>query len=172
MRDKEMFWREEFVKNSNYRIDESLRMIKTSWKKLDEEEIWKKPNESSNSMGNLILHLCGNIRQYITSSLGGKDDIRLREAEFAESGGLSKSQLIDQLEDVIEDAKEVISKSSDKEFLSMREVQGFRLSGIGIVIHVVEHLSYHTGQIAFWTKNLKNTDLGFYDGMDLNIKNN
>ena len=172
MREKDLFWQTEFVKSANYRIDESLRMIRTSWQNLDEEDVWKRPNDSSNSMGNLILHLCGNINQYIISSLGGKDDVRVRDEEFEKSGGLSKTRLLEQIEDVIEQAKQVISTVSTKELLLMREVQGFNLSGIGVVMHVVEHLSYHTGQIAFWIKFLKNKDLGFYDDMDLNIKNN
>ena len=53
----------------------------------------------------------------------------------------------------------------------MRSVQGFNFSGIGILVHVVEHLSYHTGQIAFYTKQLKNEQLGFYGDIDLNVKN-
>ena len=55
---------------------------------------------------------------------------------------------------------------------NLGSVQGFQLSGIGIVVHVVEHYSYHTGQISFWTKQLKNKDLRFYAGLDLNVQNN
>jgi len=54
----------------------------------------------------------------------------------------------------------------------VRSVQGFSFSGVGVIIHAVEHYSYHTGQIAFWVKQLKEKDLGFYNGTDLNIKNN
>jgi len=75
------------------------------------------------------------------------------------------------LGNTMEQAKSSIRNCSPEALLKIREVQGFRLSGTGIIIHVVEHLSYHTGQIAFWTKILKDKDLGFYDGMDLNTKN-
>ena len=60
---------------------------------------------------------------------------------------------------------------SEEELMRKRMVQGFEYSGIGIIIHVTEHFSYHTGQIAFWTKQLKNKDLGFYADRDLEIKN-
>lgn len=164
-------WKEDFIDNASFRIDESLRMIKSSVVRLSEEEVWKKPNTSSNSTGNLILHLCGNITQYIISSLGGKPDQRRRDEEFAVSGGISKGELISRLEDVLEESKQIIAESSEHELLRIREVQGFEMSGLGVILHVVEHLSYHTGQIAFWIKQLKDEDLGFYDGIDLNIKN-
>jgi hypothetical protein len=71
----------------------------------------------------------------------------------------------------VEEAKSVIQNVSSNELLRKRQVQGFYHSGIGIIVHVTEHYSYHTGQIIFWTKLLKNRDLGFYAGIDLNVKN-
>lgn len=164
-------WHSDLIEQARYRMDESLRMIKKSLERLDEEDIWKRPNTSSNSVGNLILHLCGNIRQYIISSLGGQPDLRQRDNEFSARGDKSKKALIELLEQVIEESEAVLTSVSTDELLRNREVQGFTMSGIGVVLHVVEHLSYHTGQIAFWTKLLKDEDLGFYDGFDLNLKN-
>lgn len=172
MKNEDLLWRNEIVENSIFRIDESYRMIQKSLERLQEDDVWKRPNDSSNSIGNLLLHLCGNITQYLISSLGGQPDVRRREQEFSALGGPSKAELLDQFQHVIDQAKEVLSRTNPKEFLRIREVQGYTMSGIGIVIHAVEHLSYHTGQIAYWTKILKNIDLGFYDGIDLNIKNN
>lgn len=162
----------EFIDQIIYRLDESTRMVQLSFEKLSEEEIWKRPNESSNSIGNLIVHLCGNITQYAISSLGNTEDNRKRDEEFSIEGGVTKSELLNKLKHTVEKAKEVLLEISISELLRKREVQGFTFSGIGIAIHVTEHYSYHTGQIAFWTKQLKNKkSLGFYDGIDLNIKN-
>ena len=122
-------------------------------------------------MGNLILHLCGNITQYIISSLGEKADNRDRDIEFTRTGGLNKAELMQKLSDTVNQAIEVLENLSDADLLKERFVQGFDYSGTGSVIHVVEHYSYHTGQIAFWTKVLRDKDLGFYAGVDLNIKN-
>lgn len=161
----------EFLKNSSYRLDEGTRMIKISLDSVSESDIWKKPNESSNSIGNQIAHICGNMTQYIIASLGERDDYRNRDEEFSMTGGFTKSQLIQKLEDTVKEAKVILKQCSKKQLIKIREVQGFKLSGIGIVIHAVEHYSYHTGQIAFWTKLMTNKDLGFFDGRDLNIKN-
>ena len=172
MTSKANTWESDFKFNAAYRMDESMRMISKSLDLADDQDIWNKPNPSSNSVGNLMLHLCGNITQYVISSLGHNEDMRDRDLEFSTEGGLTKKELIAKLEHVITQAKEVISGTSQEELIRIRDVQGFSLSGIGIVLHVVEHLSYHTGQIAYWIKLLKNKDLGFYEGVDLNIKNN
>jgi uncharacterized damage-inducible protein DinB len=169
--DKEARLVEELVKNALYRMDENTRMIKISLADLSEEEIWQKPNPSLNSIANLLLHLCGNISQYIISSLGESEDSRNRDLEFSILGGLTKVELIKKLEDVVDTAKRVIFDATPNQLVKNRSVQGFSLSGVGTVLHAVEHYSYHTGQITFWVKQLKNWDLGFYDGMDL-TKNN
>lgn len=165
----EAILKEEFVQNALYRFDESTRMNTISLAQLSEEEVWQKPNTSLNSVGNLILHLCGNITQYVISSLGETEDIRNRDVEFSTSSGFTKAELLQKLIDTVESAKRVVNDATLEQLTRKREVQGFYFSGIGVVLHAVEHYSYHTGQIAFWTKQLKNKDLGFYDGMDLNV---
>ncbi|UZO80278.1 DUF1572 domain-containing protein [Aquimarina sp. ERC-38] len=162
----------EFKEQTCYRLDESTRMIYKALEEINEEEIWKRFNESSNSIGNLILHLCGNIRQYAIASLGNQKDIRIRNEEFSSTGGHDKQSLLTKLSNTVEESKEVLKNCSHSEMMRKREVQGFHFTGIGIAIHVTEHYSYHTGQIAFWVKQLKNKkDLGFYKGFDLNLKN-
>ncbi|SFR84980.1 DinB family protein [Maribacter stanieri] len=169
--DKEARLVEEIVENALYRMDESTRMIKKSLAEISEDEVWQKPNPSLNSIANLMLHLCGNISQYIISSLGETEDKRNRDDEFSVTGGLTKDELFTKLESVVDDAKRVIFNVTPNQLVKMRSVQGFSFSGVGIILHAVEHYSYHTGQIAFWVKQLKNKDLGFYDGIDLNKKN-
>jgi uncharacterized damage-inducible protein DinB len=161
----------EFIDQSLYRIGENTTKITTCLDELEETETWKRPNDNSNSVGNIILHLCGNIRQYAISSLGNIEDIRERDKEFAADGGYSKFELIKKLITTVEEAKSIIQNIDSNELLRKRKVQGYYYSGIGIIIHVTEHYSYHTGQIIFWTKLLKNKDLGFYAGINLNIKN-
>jgi len=152
------------------RMNENTPRIAKCLDQLSEEEVWQRPNAASNSMGNLILHLCGNITQYIISSLGGKEDLRVRDEEFSANGGYSKKDLIQKLQSTVEAANEVIQNTSEDELLRVRPVQAYEFSGLGNIIHAVEHYSYHTGQIAFWTKLVKNKDLGFYAGVDLNKK--
>lgn len=162
---------QEIIAQAIFRMAENTPRIEKCLHELTGEEVWLKPNKSTNSVGNIILHLCGNISQYIISSLGEKEDSRNRDQEFAIEGGYDKAELFKQLSTTVEQAISVLKSLSDKDLLKVQSVQGFELSGTGIIIHVVEHYSYHTGQIALWTKLLKDKDLGFYDSVDLNIKN-
>ncbi len=161
----------DFMDNAIYRMEESLRMIAKSTAILTEEELWKKPNDASNSIGTIVIHLKGNITQYILSGLGAKEDLRQRDLEFSVSYNYSAKELNQQLRKLLDEVKIVLHDLNANELTKTYYVQGFKLSGLGIILHVVEHLSYHTGQIAFWIKVMKNKDLGFYEGLDLNTKN-
>jgi uncharacterized damage-inducible protein DinB len=166
-----MPWIDDFKQNSIMRMRENLPRINTCLEQLPEAVIWQKPVAAGNAMGNLVLHLCGNITQYIISGIGGAPDSRVRDAEFSATGGYDKAALLMLIRKTIEKATEVIGATTETGLLQMRMVQGFQLSGIGIIIHVTEHLSYHTGQIALFTKMHNNTDLGFYKNLDLNVRN-
>jgi len=161
----------EFLSQAIHRIDENTPKLIACVSELEEADIWKRPNQHSNSVGNIILHLCGNIRQYAISSLGNRRDVRERDKEFSADGGYSASELTKKLIDTLDEAKDIIQNVNAGELLRKRNVQGYTHSGIGIIIHVTEHYSYHTGQIIFWTKLLKDKDLGFYANVDLNAKN-
>ena len=149
----------EFIEQSIIRFDEYTEKVKKCLKELNEEEIWIRPNESSNSVGNLILHIHGNITQYIISSLGNYEDLRQRDREFNIRDGYNKAELMGMLTSLMSEIKTIISNLSVDDLFKVRSVQGFKLSGLGIIFHVVEHYSYHTGQIAFWTKLLKNKNM-------------
>lgn len=166
-----MKWIASVKENAIYRMLDSIRMIEQSLSYFNDDETWQKPNAELNSMANLLLHLSGNIQQYIISSLGMLPDIRQRDLEFSTYKGQTKEEVLQELKTIVNKAIEVIETCEETELLRTREVQGFELDGIGIIMHVVEHLSYHTGQIAFWVKYCKEKDLGFYDGQDLNSLN-
>jgi uncharacterized damage-inducible protein DinB len=161
----------EFINESLHRINENTMKIGVCMKQLDEKDIWFRHNGHINSVGNIILHLCGNVRQYIISALGGVPDIRERDIEFSTSGGLTNAELTARWQDTMQEAVTTIAHSNTENLLRRRIVQGSDLSGIGIIIHVTEHYSYHTGQIIFLTKLYKNMDMGFYAGTDLNLRN-
>jgi uncharacterized damage-inducible protein DinB len=161
----------EFMDQSILRLNENTPRIEKCLDLLTEKEVWQRPNKSSNSIGNLIVHLCGNITQYIISSLGETKDMRNRDEEFNIDGKYSKTQLLQMLQGTVNEATDVIGHTDSAKLIKVHSVQGFELSGIGIIIHVVEHYSYHTGQISFFTKLLKDKDLGYYADLDLNTKN-
>ncbi|MEO1513514.1 MAG: DinB family protein [Bacteroidota bacterium] len=154
----------EYLRMNLPRIDKCLGM-------LSEEKVWWTPNGHVNSIGNLILHLSGNVTQWILSGIGGAEDVRERDLEFSTTGGHNKADLYNKIEAVVEQAAEVI-RQMDADVLAQKyNIQGFDNTGYGVVIHVIEHFSYHTGQIALMTKLLENQDLGFYADDDLNQLN-
>ncbi len=161
----------EFKQNSIFRLEESLRMIRLAFEKVEDDLVWKRPIPKGMSLGNQILHICGNMTQYVIASLGEQEDNRQRAKEFDADLGYNTIQLLEKLTSVVAEAKEIIVTTSQEKFVKIRDVQGFSLSGIGVLLHAVEHFSYHTGQIAFWIKQETQEDLGFYTGIDLTVKN-
>ncbi|MEL7426554.1 MAG: DinB family protein [Bacteroidota bacterium] len=162
---------EEFKEQAIFRLQEKKAHISKCFVQLVEQDVWWQPNASSNSIGTIILHLCGNIGQYVISSLGHQPDQRERDLEFSTKNSHSKEQLLQLISGIIDQASAVVQNTDEAELLRIRQVQGFSFSGIGVVLHAVEHLSYHTGQIAYLTKLRKDQQVGLYDDFDLNIKN-
>jgi uncharacterized damage-inducible protein DinB len=167
----ENLYRKELIGQSLKVFEENTLKIGACLAELNEKDIWFRPNEHVNSVGNILLHLCGNIRQYVISSLAGVPDIRERDLEFSTPGGFTKAELTANWQDTILEAKTIIDGISPENLLRQRVVQGSAHSGISIIIHVTEHYSYHTGQIIFLTKLYKNIDMGFYTNVDLNKRN-
>lgn len=129
---------------------------------LSEDQLWHRANDASNAIGNLCLHLAGNVRQWILHGVGGEPDVRQRDAEFAERGGRSKQQLASQLEETVRRACEVIESLAADELLRIIHPQNYKVTVLEAVYHVVEHFSGHTGQIIAATKAMTGADLGFY----------
>ncbi|MEP6645762.1 MAG: DUF1572 family protein [Saprospiraceae bacterium] len=156
------------IKEVAFRLfDESQIRILKCLGQLDESQIWWRPNPSSNSIGNLVLHLCGNVRQWIHTGLGGYEDVRNRKDEFDEKGPIGTDELILKLNMTMELIRPVILNLPAEQLLRKRPVQTFEETGLTILIHVTEHFSYHTGQIAYITKLLLDRPLGYYEGIPL-----
>ena len=94
--------------------DDYLPKIRRCLKVLSREDVWWRAHENTNSIGNLVLHLCGNVRQWIVSGLGGEEDRRLRPAEFSRRLPLPKDQLLELLETTVGEAVRVLDSLSEK----------------------------------------------------------
>ena len=134
---------------------------------LTEEQIWSRPNENSNSMGNIVLHLCGNVRQWIVAGLGEQIDIRQRQKEFDEKGPIPSAKMLQELDVLMAEVNDILDQVTPEDLLRKRPVQIYEESGLSILIHVVEHFSYHVGQMTYYVKMVKNMDMGYYAGQDL-----
>lgn len=150
-------------------IEEGLSRIIVCLDILSEDEIWHKQNGNTNSVGNLVLHLCGNVKQYIQAGIDLQKDTRVRDEEFMLSSRVSKNVLKTNIENTVKGANLVVQNLTKDTFLEKRKVQGFDENVTSIIIHVIEHFSYHVGQITFYTKYVKNTDTAYYGGLDLNV---
>jgi uncharacterized damage-inducible protein DinB len=128
---------------------------------LAEKEIWWRAHPTSNSVGNLMLHLEGNVRQWIISGLGGVPDRRERDKEFAARGPIPRRVLLARLRHTVSEACRVLEKLSSRALARSYVIQGFHLTGLNALSHVTEHFAYHTAQIILVTKLKRRRDLGF-----------
>jgi Protein of unknown function (DUF1572) len=133
---------------------------------LSDQQIWWRPNEASNSVGNLILHLEGNVRQWLVSSFNRLEDRRERPAEFNERARIPRAALLEKLGATMQEASDVLSRLIETDLLTEFEIQGYSVSGLDAIYQVVEHFGLHYGQILYVKKLLCGSDLGFYSELN------
>ena len=133
---------------------------------LTDEQVWWRPNEASNSIGNLILHLNGNVRQWLVSSFNQLEDTRDRPAEFSERRVMPAAALLEKLGATMQDASDVLARLTEADLLTTFQIQGYTVLGLRAVYQVVEHFGMHYRQIVFITKLLRSDDLAFYRELD------
>lgn len=151
-------------------LEDGRTRIRSCVARLSEAQLWHRPNANVVSVGNLVLHLTGNVGQWINATLGGEVDRRVRSTEFNEQGPMAAADLLAGLDRILDRSVVVISSLVEDDLVRTWAVQGFKESGLAIVLHVVEHFSYHTGQITLHTKLLLDVDTGYYAGQDLEAK--
>lgn len=156
-----------FLESSRRKLlEEYWPRLRKSVAPLTEEQIWWRPNAASNSIGNLILHLNGNVRQWLVASFNRQEDERNRPAEFAEAGPFPAAALIERLGATLREAGEVLARLTEADLLAPYEIQGYRVRGLDAVYQVMEHFGMHYGQILYIAKNLRGADLGFYSELN------
>lgn len=129
---------------------------------LTDEQVWWRPNEACNSVGNLVLHLNGNVRQWLVASFNRLDDLRDRPAEFNQREVVPGSVLLERLGTTMQEVSEVLGRLTQADLLTRFNIQGYDVTGLAAVYQVVEHFGLHYGQILYVTKMLRSDDLGFY----------
>lgn len=140
---------------------EYLAKIAAAIEPLTEEQIWWRPNAESNSIANLLAHLQGNLGQWIVEGLGGEPFERHRDAEFAARGGAAKAELLGQLRAMVTRCRAVVRKLKPHDLARRHRIQKHDVEGFSALFHVIEHMSYHTGQIVLIAKTL-GVKLDFY----------
>jgi len=133
---------------------------------LTVEQVWWRPNPASNSIGNLILHLNGNVGQWLVASFNKVEDRRDRPSEFAAESGISVTELLERLGATMQEASATLARLTTDELLAPYQIQGYHVRGLDAVYQVVEHFGLHYGQIAYIAKTLLAQDLGFYSELN------
>jgi len=136
-----------------------LPKIERCLDKLDEEDIWWRPGKESNSIGNLMLHLSGNVTQWIIGGVASREYERRRQEEFDERGPIPRSELLGRLHRVLGEAETIITEQTPESLSSRRQIQDDDVTVLEAIYHVVEHFGMHTGQIISLTKLRGDEDL-------------
>jgi len=144
------------------RLELSLSRIEACLGKLTEEQVWARGSENENAIGNLVLHLAGNVRQWIVAGVGGAPDTRQRDEEFSARGGNSIPELKERLRGIVTEAAAVIVATTPERLAERVTIQKYDVSVLEAIYHVVEHFSLHMGQIVFAAKMMTGSDMGFY----------
>ena len=153
---------QEFIARCRYHLNEDfLPKIERCIELLDDEQIWRRPNSESNSIGNLLLHLSGNARQWIVCGLGGAVDARNRDGEFAQREIITRTELLGLIKNNLREVDATLAAVDSDKLLERRTIQGLEVTALEAILHVVEHFSMHTGQIILLTKMLTKKELNF-----------
>jgi hypothetical protein len=153
----------EFLKCSAEKLDQLCGRIESCLDRLTPEQIWTRGSEDQNAIGNLVLHLSGNVRQWILHGVGGEPDHRIRDTEFSAREPIPTATLKQRLRSTVDQAVVVLGPLGTEQLLKRVSIQAYdNVTKLRAIFHVVEHFSQHTGQIIFLTKWLTGEDLGFY----------
>lgn len=150
----------------SYLSGDYLPKIERCLEQLSDEQVWWRANPESNSIGNLLLHLAGNVRQWIVSGIGGASDARVRQQEFDERSIIPRAELLALVRQALSEVDATLASLDPSLLLEQRKIQGNDVGMLEAIFHVVEHFSMHTGQIILLTKMFKSVDMEFYDFSD------
>jgi uncharacterized damage-inducible protein DinB len=146
--------------------EQYLPKIREAVERLPEADLWRRDHDSDNSVGNLLRHLAGNVRQYVIAGAGGKVDIRNRPAEFAARDGATRRELLDELERTVNEACAVLQALDDKALLERRRIQDREVVLFDALLHMGEHFAYHAGQIILIIKARTGQGFSWYAHLD------
>ena len=149
-----MAFEKEFLNETNRRIDTAHERIIHCLNQLNEEHIWNRSHPNVNSIGIILNHLCGNLRQWIISGIGGAEDVRNRPLEFKDDAKLSRAELLAKFKGIINDCKNAIENFDPHKILEIRRIQGFDRTALRAIYGTITHLEHHAGQIIYITRLL------------------
>jgi uncharacterized protein YjbJ (UPF0337 family) len=148
-----------FLKSSSAKLEQMTGYLKSCIGKLSDEQVWERHGEHQNAVGNLVLHLCGNMRQWIMHGCGGAADVRVRDKEFSAAAGMTAAELMAHFEATVGEARGVIDSLPPARLVERTTPQGRDVSVLEAIYQVVGHVQQHVGQVILLTKEMTGTDL-------------
>lgn len=133
-------------------LDQSMLKITNCTSQLTDAQIWWRPAEGMNSIGNLLLHLRGNLDQWMRVGIQGDCDDRDRESEFSSRESASGQELVSNLHETVVQTKNILANMQSSDWLLETSVQGFSITKAGVLMHTVPHFVGHTHQIVMLTR--------------------
>lgn len=152
----------EFIRVARKELRQGCDRVHACLDKLTTEQIWHRDHAIENSVGNLVLHVGGNVRQWIVSGVGDVPDKRDRDWEFATRDPLPADELRNRLADAVDAGDAVLAGLPLERLPETRRIQVYELTVLHAIIHVLTHFAGHVGQIIWATKHVTGKDLGFY----------
>jgi uncharacterized damage-inducible protein DinB len=148
-----------FLDHSSKKLEQSAKDMRVCLGKLTDEQLWERHGEHENAVGNLILHLCGNMRQWIMHGVAGAKDVRVRDAEFNARDGWNPAALAELFEKTVAEARSVIDAVTSERLVERITPQNREVSVLEAIYQVVGHVQQHAGQIIVLTKQMTGKDL-------------
>ena len=141
-----------YIAAGRHRFAASVERIQHCLGQLDDRQVWWRPHESQNSIANIVLHLCGNLRQWIIAGVGGAPDTRNRPLEFSERNPIPKEELVRRLDQTALEVDRILASVSDDRLLKIRRIQGFEETVLSAIFDTLAHFSGHTQEIVYITR--------------------
>ena len=148
-----------FLRTSSAKLELMTTYLCACIGKLSDDQVWERHGAHENAVGNLVLHLCGNMRQWIMHGVGGAADVRVRDKEFSETDGLTTAQLAEHFQSTVQEARSVIDSLAPARLVERTTPQGRDVSVLEAIYQVVGHVQQHVGQVILLTKQMTGKDL-------------
>jgi hypothetical protein len=143
----------EFIGQARSELGNCVEKLEHCLDQLGEVDVWWRPFAEANAIGNILLHMCGNLRQWVISGVGGVPDVRKRREEFAERGMMiKKTELLSRLKRTVAEADETLARCTPENLLRVRHVQHYDVTGLQAAFNSVSHFVGHTHQIVYITR--------------------
>lgn len=152
-----------FLEFAGRRMEMSERDILRCVEMLTEEQMWRRGGEHENSVANLLLHLAGNVRQWILHGIDGQPDVRERDDEFSLEPTVTAKEARAVFVETLAESRRVIAAVSAERLLEVIDPQPTgtwrHLTVLEAIFQVVGHVQLHAGQIIVLTKQMAAKDL-------------